>query len=141
MEHTDRLIRSIKRIDWAFIVLGIVEAILLFIVVQSYIAMIPGIITVILAYIALKENRNTWNLVSAIWALVKYNPVMLGMLTFILIDLILPAQPGRDVDSLAMLTVCSMIACMILFCVLGMVLLIKVARLKKLQKQKNGLSQ
>ncbi|MDA3891283.1 MAG: hypothetical protein PF517_06410 [Salinivirgaceae bacterium] len=50
--------------------------------------MIVGVITIFTAYIALKENKLKWNYFVGIWALVKYNPIGLALISFILSDFI-----------------------------------------------------
>jgi hypothetical protein len=87
METIADNIRTLKKLDWYFIIVGLFEIFILVFLTSNFFGMILGLITLIPAYIALTEKNINWNYFVGIWSIVKYNPIILiAMIAFVLGD-------------------------------------------------------
>lgn len=100
MTSTENTLKSLKRINWFFIVLGLLEIFLLVFLTQNFLTMLYGLTTVIPAYIALNEKYIKWNYFVAAWTLIQFNPLTgIALAAFIIGDF-LKSGADRSADSL-----------------------------------------
>ncbi len=88
MNELNQKMKTLNRLDLFFIITGLIEVFCFVFLTHNFYLMIVGIITIFTAYIALKKNKLKWNYFVGIWALVKYNPIGLALISFILSDFI-----------------------------------------------------
>ena len=135
-------LKIIKRLDWFFIGAGIFELFVMVFISHTLWMIIFGLITIIPAYIAINEKNMNWNYFVSIWAMIKYNPIVLfGLVAFFLGDFF--RANGAKVSSsheMGWSTIISMIIILCFFLVmfaslaLGILLLVKTIKHKKLMR-------
>lgn len=86
MEQHQKNSIVINKLCWFFIITGLVEIFLFIFISTNFLAIIPGLITIIPAYMTLNKVTIKRNYFVGIWALIKYNPVSFALLAFILGD-------------------------------------------------------
>ncbi|MCF8223894.1 MAG: hypothetical protein K9J25_12195 [Bacteroidales bacterium] len=77
---------TLNRLDLFFIIAGLVEIFCLVFLTSYRLLVLIGLITIISAYLPLKEDKIKWNYFVGIWALLKYNPLGLAFISFYLGD-------------------------------------------------------
>ena len=87
MEKIKNNSKRLNRLTWFCIIFGLIEIFVLIFISSSILAIIPGLITIIPAYISLIDQKIKWKYFVGIWALVKYNPITLALTSFIIADL------------------------------------------------------
>ena len=103
-------------------------------VVHNFYLMIVGIITIFTAYIALKKNKLKWNYFVGIWALVKYNPIGLALISFILSDFI-GNSSGSIIIAFIIIGLVFIVA--VSSFILGIIIIVKAAKYFKSQNELN----
>jgi hypothetical protein len=143
MDAVSKNIRTLKRLDWYFIVLGMIEIFILVFLTANFLGIIPGLITLVPAYIGMIEKKINWNYFVGIWVIVKYNPITaIAMLAFILGDFFkvyrIMENPENSMNS-KIVIIFAIFICILLFLltsfVLGIILIVKTAKHNKLKKQ------
>lgn len=87
MEELANNIKTLKKLDMFFIIVGMIEIFILVFLTSNFFGMILGLTTIIPAYIALTEKNINWNYFVGIWTIVRYNPITwIAMLAFVLGD-------------------------------------------------------
>ena len=132
MNELNQKLKTLNRLDFFFIIGGLIEVFCFVFVTHNLYIMIVGVITIIPAYIALKESNLKWNYFVGIWALVKYNPIGLAMISFILGDLIWNFE-----GSIIYLTMGLVFIVAISSFVLGIIIIVKTAKYFKNQNKTN----
>ena len=132
MNELNQKLKTLNRLDFFFIIGGLIEVFCFVFVTHNLYIMIVGVITIIPAYIALKESNLKWNYFVGIWALVKYNPIGLAMISFILGDLIWNFE-----GSIIYLTMGLIFIVAISSFVLGIIIIVKTAKYFKNQNKTN----
>jgi len=135
-------LKIIKKLDLFFIGAGIFELFVMVFISHSLWLMLFGLITIIPAYIALYEKKMNWNYFVSIWAIVKYNPIIIiASVAFILGDFF--RANGDKVSSsheTSWITIILVIIILCFFLVMvaslafGIVLLVKTIKHKKLMR-------
>jgi hypothetical protein len=92
MDEINKNLKIINRLSRYFIIVGFIEIFLYVFIspglIGMIIGMIPGLITIIPAYLALKEKKIKMNYFVGIWAIIKYNPIIgIALTAFILGDM------------------------------------------------------
>jgi len=82
----DQKLKTLNQLDLFFIIAGLIEVFVFVFLTHHLYAIIVGLITMIPAYIALNKTKLKWNYFVGIWALLKFNPVGLAMIGFMLSD-------------------------------------------------------
>jgi hypothetical protein len=95
MKESAKSFKSVKRFTLVFVFIGVIEMIGLPILTNNITTIIIGLLTLIPAYLALNEKRVKLNYFVSIWAILRYNPITAGALTFLIID----ATSGVHLDS------------------------------------------
>ena len=85
--ESDQKLKTLNRLDLFFILAGLVEVFILTFLTHNVLSIIAGLVTIIPAYLALKQSKLKWNYFVAIWALLKYNPIGLALIFFVISDL------------------------------------------------------
>jgi hypothetical protein len=135
-------LKIIKKLDLFFIGAGIFELFVIVFISHSIWMIIFGLITIIPAYIALNEKNMNWNYFVSIWAMVKYNPIILiALVAFILGDFYrVNGNKVSNAHEMSLSTIILMIVILCFFLVmfaslaLGIVLLVKTIKHKKLMQ-------
>jgi len=78
--------RSIIKLCWLFIILGMLEIFVFIFLSHSFFFIIPGLVTVIAAYLSMNKMGKKRRYFVGIWALIKYNPIGLAIIAFIMGD-------------------------------------------------------
>ncbi len=125
----EKVIKSIKRIDDSFIIIGFAEVFLWVLISSSFFAALIGIITIYPAYMAQKTQNNKWNVFLGVLSIVKFNPITLALLSFLFADLAYKFSAAGFYISI-ILSAFVFLASLIL----GIILLVKTARFYKLQR-------
>ena len=141
MEAIAKNLRILKRLDWFFIILGLIELFVLVFLTSSFFGMILGLITTIPAYIALTEKNIKWNYFVGIWTMVKYNPIILiAMVAFVLGDFVktnksVYVKNSTDWDTVfaIVITICLLLLVLASF-ILGLILIVNTAKHNRLKK-------
>lgn len=118
---------SIKenKINWFFIILGMLEVFILVFLTQNFLTVFYGLITLIPAYIALDEKWIKWNYFVGIWTLIQFNPItILAMIAFLLGDFF-KAGADRSVGSLDTILAVFLMVTFITIAITSFVLAIK----------------
>ncbi|PKQ67485.1 hypothetical protein BZG01_07020 [Labilibaculum manganireducens] len=138
MISPEDIVKSLKRINWFFIGLGMLEIFLLVFLTQNFLFMLYGLITLVPAYIALSPKHIKWNYFVGIWTLIQFNPLTgLAMIGFILGDFFKPgADRAGDLFDTIFAIVCILIfaAIVISSFILGILLISKTSKYNKLIK-------
>lgn len=74
MEQIIKLTKSIKKLTWLFIFIGLIEIFIFAFITSSYFAILIGLITITTACISLITGKQHWKYIISILGLVKYNP-------------------------------------------------------------------
>lgn len=90
MGENERRLKTIVRLDLIFLLIGLAEVFLLVFLTHKLYFMVPGLVTVLAAHRAMKPGKVRWNYFLGIWSMIKYNPVTLGMVFFLLSDMFSP---------------------------------------------------
>jgi hypothetical protein len=151
MEAIEKNLRARKRLDWFFIVMGLIELFMLVLFTSSYFGLTAslfgvlfGLITIVPAYIALTEKNYNWNYFVSIWTIIKYNPITwIAMVAFILGDFFRASQSSAHVhravgwDTLLpiAIAICFLLLVLASF-VFGILLIVNTMKYSKLKKQK-----
>ena len=79
-------IKTIHNLGKYFVVVGILEIFIFQLLTYEFdfFLMIIGLITIILAYIALQDDKIKFNYFIGCWSLLKYNPIGISMFIFVL---------------------------------------------------------
>jgi len=151
MEAIEKNLRTRKKLDWFFIVMGLIELFLLVLFASSYFGstaslfgVLFGLITIVPAYIALTEKNYNWNYFVSIWTIVKYNPITwIAMVAFIVGDFFRASQShthihrsmGWDTILPIAIAMCFLLLVLASF-VFGILLIVNTMKYSKLKKQK-----
>ncbi|SRR6056297_1158736 len=125
----EKVIKSIKKIDDVFIIIGIIEVFLWVLVSSSFFAAFIGILTIYPAYMAQKKQNYKWNYFLGILSIVKFNPLTLAILSFIFSDLAYRFNTAG-------FYICIILSSLVFLAslILGIILLVKTARFYRLQR-------
>lgn len=126
MEEFESNLKVINRLCWFFISAGLIEIFLLIFILHNFFGIIPGLITIFPAYSALNKIDKKMNYFVGIWPLIKYNPITLSLVSFILTDF----SGGRYSVNLNLLSIFVMLFFIlgVLSIVFGIILIIKIAK-------------
>lgn len=86
MNEQEKNSKSIRKLCWFFIVTGIIEVFYLVLITHNILAIIPGLISIFPAYFTLNKNSIKRRNFVGIWPLIKFNPIGIAMIAFILGD-------------------------------------------------------
>lgn len=135
MAAAENTLKSLKRINWFFIGLGMLEIFLLVFLTQNFLFLLYGLITLMPAYIALNPKHIKWNYFVGIWTLIQFNPLTgLAMIGFILGDFFKPgADRAGDLFDTILAIVCILIfaAIVISSFILGILIIRKTSKYNK----------
>ena len=134
MDKFDQKMKSLKRLDLFFLISGLIEVFSFVFLTHSFYLVIIGGITVYTAYIALSENKWKWNYFIGIWALVKYNPLGLAMISFMLSDALRNSVGGPMPVIIVSLAFLVFILAILSF-IIGIILIVKTVRYAKSQNK------
>ena len=87
MNKLEKNLKILSRLTWLCIIIGLIEVFVLIFFSSSIFAIIPGLITIIPAYISLIDEKIKWKYFVGVWALIKYNPISVALTSFIIADL------------------------------------------------------
>jgi hypothetical protein len=143
MDTITNNLKTLKRLDWYFIILGMIEIFILVFLTANFLGIIPGLITLVPSYIGMIEKKINWNYFVGIWVIAKYNPLItIAMLAFILGDFFRTYRiMGNPVNLMGweLVIIIAIIFSVLLFLltsfVLGIILIVKTAKHNKLKKQ------
>ena len=140
MDNLNKKLKTLSRFDMFFIIVGILEVFLLVLITHKLYLMIIGVITIIPAYMALKESNLKWNYFVGIWALVKYNPLTgTAMVAFILAKIFSGFGGGTLSTIFMFLTIALVVIVAISSLVVGIIIIVKTAKYIKLKKGESNL--
>ena len=135
MTNLEKRLKVIYKLDLFFLIAGMAEVFLLVFFTHTFFLMVIGLITILLAYKAMKPGNIKWNYYLGIWALIKYNPITLALVAFLLGDFISYS------DAAFFLSTLMMIITLVLFLaslVIGIIILVKTSRyVNKLKEADN----
>ena len=123
---------TIRRIDRFFIGAGVGEMVLITFLSQHLAGLIPGLLTVWFAVMALLRPQRGWNYGTALMALLKYNPIVgLPVLFFVLGEL--PWRFGLTLFETVLMVFSGTlaVAIVLLSATFGIVLLMQLSRQKR----------
>jgi len=129
----NKKLKTLNRLDLFFILGGIIEVFCIVFITNNIYLMIIGVISIIPAYVALNGNNLKWNYFVGIWALVKYNPIGLIMLSFVVTDL-----TSKFNESIMYLTMALVFVVAISSFILGIIIIIKTVNYFKSQNIQNN---
>lgn len=133
MNETSRKFRTLNRIDLFFMIAGLIEIFCLAFLGDNRLLIIIGLITIITAFIPIKEDKLKWNYFVGIWALLKYNPLGIAAILFLLSDLMMSFESttATIVVGIALLItgLCSL--------VMGIILIVKTSKYLKIKENLN----
>ncbi|MBI5541500.1 MAG: hypothetical protein HY951_15665 [Bacteroidia bacterium] len=87
MEQFEKNSRTIRKICLFFIMVGLIEIFLFVFLSKNFLSVIPGLITIIPAFFTLNKDLMKRRYFVGIWSLIKYNPVSIALVAFVLGDL------------------------------------------------------
>jgi hypothetical protein len=125
----EKVIKSIKKIDNVFIIIGIVEVFLWVLVSSGFFAALIGILTIYPAYMAQKNQNYKWNYFLGVLSIVKFNPLTLAILSFLLGDLAYRFNSAG-------FYICTILSALVFLAslILGIILLVKTAKFYRLKR-------
>lgn len=151
MEAIERNLQIRKKLDWFFVVMGMIELFILVFFTSTFFGLsaslwgvLFGLITIIPAYIAMAEKNYNWNYFVSIWSIIKYNPITwIAMLAFILGDFFRASQSHSHVNHATgwesifpiIISFCLLLLVLASF-VFGILLFVNTTKYGKLKKQK-----
>jgi len=121
MNNMKTKFKTLNRLDLFFIIAGLVEIFCLVFLTSYRLLVLIGLITIISAYLPLKEDKIKWNYFVGIWALLKYNPLGLAFLSFLLSD----TAMAYDSTTAAFITGIAFFVLGIASLVLGIIIIVK----------------
>ncbi len=130
MNELNLKLKTLIKLDLFFIIAGLFEVLCFVILTHNLYIMIIGLITVIPAYLAMKESNLKWNYFVGIIALVKYNPIGLALILFLLGDLNM-----NFAESIMYLSIGLILLLAISSFILGIILIVKTAKYFRLQNK------
>jgi hypothetical protein len=133
MEPLEKSSKVLRIITWLFILIGFFEVFMFIFDFGTFFASIPGLITIVSAYISLEKEKIHWKYYVGIWALIKYNPLVLAMTSFILQDFYNVSPDFKD-KILQIVSVMCLVLVAIISSVFGIILIVKTAKHIKMQK-------
>ncbi len=131
MEEQEINSKSIGRICLFFIAMGLIEVFYFVFVTQKLFAIIPGLITIVPAYLTLQKNEVRRRNFAGIWPLIKFNPIGFAMIAFIMGDFLNAYGSGINIFYSFMIV---FIPLGILSIIFGILLIIKISRHNKFIK-------
>jgi hypothetical protein len=99
----ERNSKAIRKLCWFFIAMGLIEIFYFVFVTYNFLGIIPGIITIVPAYLTLQKNTVKRRNFVGIWPLIKFNPIGFAMIAFIMGDFLGPLASGSGIFFLFMI--------------------------------------
>lgn len=120
---------KIQRLCWYFVISGALEMPVLKILGLSYAALVIGLITIITAFFAIKENPVKFGMKRfvAIFAFVKYSPVSFPVFVFIFGD----SYYRPDEDAMFFIATAGLLAIMVCSLIFGIMLMVRSSQQNK----------
>ncbi|MCK5028137.1 MAG: hypothetical protein KAR57_00790 [Bacteroidales bacterium] len=122
--------KSIRKLCWFFIVTGIIEVFYFVFITHNILAIMPGLITIFPAYFTLNKNTIRRRYFVGIWPLIKFNPVGVAIIAFLLGDFF--ANAPYNYSSVIFPTLFIIFLPIgLLSLILGIILIVKISRHNK----------
>lgn len=132
MSDLSQRFKTLNRIDLFFLIAGLIECFCLAFIGNSKLFIFIGIVTVITAFIPIKEEKLKWNYFVGIWALLKYNPLSFAAIFFIISDLFaFSSSSYTAIMIVSILLIVTGLASL----VLGIIVIVKTSRYLQLKQK------
>jgi hypothetical protein len=136
MDEINSKQRTLDKFNAYFMIAGMLEVFLFVLITHQFLLMLIGVITIIPAYLALSKREIKWNYFTGIWAILKYNPIGIAMVSFIIGDFLGGTSETLFGEILMFSSSIILFLVVIGSFVLGIVILVKTESFKKLQRKK-----
>jgi hypothetical protein len=136
MDEITKRQKTLDKFNAYFMIAGMLEVFLFVLITHQFVLMLIGVITIFPAYMALSKREIKWNYFTGIWAIIKYNPIGIAMISFIIGDYLSGGSETLFGEILMFSTSIILSLVVIGSLILGIIILIKTVSFKKLQKGK-----
>jgi hypothetical protein len=132
MEELESNSKAIDKLCWFFIIAGLIEIFVLIFIFHSFFAIIPGLITIFSANSALNKTDKKRGYFVGIWPLIKYNPISLALVSFIMTDFLSGSLNSNS--TFLSIIIFLFLTVAVLSVVFGVIIIVKISKYNKLIK-------